>query len=772
MKVPFRLSPFAVAALLAAEGLAMGGLAACTHAPRLPNDPRLKRAGEPRIDHLSRLTRTGQSTQVRFSSDGARLVVTHQGPWDGESAMNANVSSGCPRVYSMKPDGTDARLIAPSAFLRPAMEARPSAAMDGFFLAEGDRIGFSSAHEGSLAPGEECAPTARPAYRLYATRGDGTDLLPLEAGAPGGFNGEADACGDRIVFASDRGNDGDGKPDLYAGRIDRLGTLADVRRIVNAPGLDGGPSFSSDCQRIVWHAERGRAGREIWIADADGNHARQLTRIGAVSSWPVFAPGGKQVVFSSEASRPPGASSASSGTSGLWIIGDDGTRLERITAQGSSRPPGPWDARPAFSPDGKTLAFVSKRGAEDAQGPGRTGIVLADWVDPTKETPPAPFGVEDENAGDRFMATQAKLAGSRESGAGSFLVERFQALGLRPFTELEGIAGFRQKVEVLAPGADGSKRIVAEHNVVGAWGDGCKRYPAVVIGSGMEDASGGAVLLEVASRVSRAMGSKPHVARSCFVFAAFTGREAGLAGSTRLVRALKDKGIRARAMMSLSQLGQLENNRLVVSASETAKAWRGLLDAASAGTGLAFDTGMGAAGYSLGDAASFYAEGIPVLGLTGGTSGRPNATGAVHAAEAIAELALRVAAEKRALGYVAGIGAVAKAPPSSASSASLGASGLTGRAYLGAIPDYGAAVPGGGVRFAGVRSRSPAEKAGVHSGDVLQAIEKPAGSVQPISSLEDFMALLGQLKPGEDVFLHIQRLGETMRMSLRVGRRE
>ena len=40
------------------------------------------------------------------------------------------------------------------------------------------------------------------------------------------------------------------------GKLERLGTLSEVKRITNAPGYDGGASFSPDCRKIVWHASR------------------------------------------------------------------------------------------------------------------------------------------------------------------------------------------------------------------------------------------------------------------------------------------------------------------------------------------------------------------------------------------------------------------------------------------------------------------------------------------------------------------------------------
>lgn len=134
------------------------------------------------------------------------------------------------------------------------------------------------------------------------------------------------------------------------------------------------------------------SGGQLWIADASGANARQLTRLTGGASGPVWAPTGDRIAFTS--SVRPNCSTVEcapvrpdSGSSGMvyshllfrhWTAYDDGTRshLFVVAPDGSGIanvtdvtkdapydvPPGPFGGSEgyAFAPDGKELAFSAK----------------------------------------------------------------------------------------------------------------------------------------------------------------------------------------------------------------------------------------------------------------------------------------------------------------------------------------------------------------------------------------------------------------------------
>jgi S1-C subfamily serine protease len=99
------------------------------------------------------------------------------------------------------------------------------------------------------------------------------------------------------------------------------------------------------------------------------------------------------------------------------------------------------------------------------------------------------------------------------------------------------------------------------------------------------------------------------------------------------------------------------------------------------------------------------------------------------------------------------------------------------RAYLGTIPDYstlmspngpgGGGEPGGGVKLAGTRPGSPADRAGVRAGDVLTGIDE-----SQIRTLEEFTLVLTKLKPGDQVELKIRRGDSSLKLPATIGSRE
>jgi len=73
---------------------------------------------------------------------------------------------------------------------------------------------------------------------------------------------------------------------------------------------------------------------------------------------------------------------------------------------------------------------------------------------------------------------------------------------------------------------------------------------------------------------------------------------------------------------------------------------------------------------------------------------------------------------------------------------------------FGTIPDY--AFPGPGVRVTGTMPGSPAEKAGLRSGDIVVKLGDKA-----IESMRDFSDALKAFTPGAKVTVTYQRDGQT-----------
>ena len=100
---------------------------------------------------------------------------------------------------------------------------------------------------------------------------------------------------------------------------------------------DGDPAFAPDGLRIIFSAGKARTGtrRDLWIADADGAHARRLTR-GSSPAWSTRG----WIAFCSRGR--------------VYRIRPDGTGRRPLTRSGGYSP--------TWSPDGRRLAFIANRG--------------------------------------------------------------------------------------------------------------------------------------------------------------------------------------------------------------------------------------------------------------------------------------------------------------------------------------------------------------------------------------------------------------------------
>jgi Tol biopolymer transport system component len=180
-----------------------------------------------------------------------------------------------------------------------------------------------------------------------------------------------------MVFTSMR----DGDLDLYMMDL----TTFKVSRITRTLGYDGGAWFSPDGKKIVWRASRPKTREEIedyknllqqgmvaptdmevWVANADGTQARQITHYGQANWAPNFLPDGRHIIFCSNYEYKRGF------PFNMYITDTVGNGLEKV-----SRGNG-FDAFPMFSPDGKRIVFSSNR---NNGGTRDINIFIADWVE-------------------------------------------------------------------------------------------------------------------------------------------------------------------------------------------------------------------------------------------------------------------------------------------------------------------------------------------------------------------------------------------------------
>ncbi|MBI3473882.1 MAG: serine/threonine-protein kinase [Candidatus Solibacter usitatus] len=117
-------------------------------------------------------------------------------------------------------------------------------------------------------------------------------------------------------------------------------------RIIASTRTEEHPEYSPDGRKITYRSTRS-GDSEVWVCDADGANAVQVTAMGGCYN-PRWSPDGEQIAFTS---RPEGQAD-------IYVVNANGGRPRRLTNHPAS------DSVPSWSRDGRWIYFASLRSGE------------------------------------------------------------------------------------------------------------------------------------------------------------------------------------------------------------------------------------------------------------------------------------------------------------------------------------------------------------------------------------------------------------------------
>jgi len=356
----------------------------------------------------------------------------------------------------------------------------------------------------------------------------------------------------------------------------------------------------------------------------------------------------------------------------------------------------------------------------------------------------------------------------------AYISNEYELYGLEPIGDSAYIQFFdikikKQKVNTanIIGYLEGSDSILKnEIIVIGAhydhigYGDYASRQSGKtkMIHNGADDnASGVTGVLELAQKLS---ADKPNLRRS-YIFACFGAEERGLLGSKYFTESDIFRHYNIVAMINLDMIGRLENNSLVINGTGTSSIWDDLIKEVNKKYDFKITSIPDGIGGS--DHTSFTLKDIPVLFFFTGIHDDYHMPSDDYDK-------INTKSQERILNFVYDIliktDRAEQKPDFAVNSDNRQNRQTTSfKVSVGTIPDFSYSGDGG-FKISGVRSGSPAEKAGLKGGDL---IIKFAG--KDIKNIYDYTSVLSELKSGDEVPMTINREGHELEVTIKLESR-
>ncbi|MDB5231306.1 MAG: hypothetical protein JWN76_2111 [Chitinophagaceae bacterium] len=336
---------------------------------RLNINDTLLNPGEIHFANMQQLTFGADNAEAYWSFDGKKIIFQRTAPKDGVM---------CDQMFIGDVPGPGKK------FTYHLVSTGKGRTTCGFFTKDNKHIIYASTH---LAA-DSCPPVPDrskygnkyiwPIYSsfdIFVADLNGKILKRLTDTPGYDAEGTLSPDGKQMIFTSIRNGD----LDLYTMDL----ASGKVKQVTNTLGYDGGAWFSPDGKKIVWRASRPKTTveveeyksllkenlvapiqMEVFIADADGSNAKQITNLGQANWAPNFLPDGR-IIFCSNHAYKRGY------PFNMYVMNADGSNMQQISSDKT------FDAFPMFSFNGRKIIFASNR---NNGGTHDTNLFIADWV--------------------------------------------------------------------------------------------------------------------------------------------------------------------------------------------------------------------------------------------------------------------------------------------------------------------------------------------------------------------------------------------------------
>jgi TolB protein len=201
----------------------------------------------------------------------------------------------------------------------------------------------------------------------YVANGDGSDATALDTPLRWEIFPALSPDGSSIAFA---GGPSEQSLDLYVAAPD-----GSHPRSIVAGGVEWPIAWSPDSSRIAF-VRRAPEGDAIWIVKADSAEAHRVLE----GSWTgvAWSPTGEGLAVTG---APPSPTGNKENGYGLYVVQPDGSGLRRLTSSEADPAAEVFDYWPAWSPDGRHIAFARNDALDDITYDSDVYVMGADGSD-------------------------------------------------------------------------------------------------------------------------------------------------------------------------------------------------------------------------------------------------------------------------------------------------------------------------------------------------------------------------------------------------------